>query len=162
MGGDFNAKHPQWGSRLANPRGRILYNVIRQESLSFLSTGQPSYWPSDTNKIPDLIDFFLIRGLSHKYYKVESCLDLSSDHSPIIATISNTIIESESLPILTNRLTDWDYFRELVNYNISLELPLHTPAELDAAVNSLTSTFQKSAWEATPCNTCLLYTSRCV
>ena len=82
VGGDFNAKHPQWGSRLANPRGRILHSVIRQESLSFMSTGQRTYWP-DTNKIPALIDFFLIGGLSHKYYKFESCLDLSSDHTPI-------------------------------------------------------------------------------
>ena len=43
------------------------------------------------------------------------CLDLSSDHTPIIATISNTIIEFESLPTLTNRHTDWDYFLSLIH-----------------------------------------------
>ena len=63
---------------------------------------------SDTNKIPYLIDFFLIKGLYYKYYKVDSYFDFSSDHTPIIATISNTIIDSESLLTLTNCNTDWD------------------------------------------------------
>jgi len=28
-----------------------------------LSTGKPTYWPTDPGKIPDLTDFFLIKNI---------------------------------------------------------------------------------------------------
>lgn len=59
VGGDFNAKHPWWGSRLANPKGKELYKCIQKNHYSSLSTGKPTYWPNDPTKIPDLLDFVL-------------------------------------------------------------------------------------------------------
>lgn len=47
-GGDYNAKHPQWGSRLTTSRGRELLKAIQAEHLSHVSTGEPTYWPSDS------------------------------------------------------------------------------------------------------------------
>lgn len=54
--GDFNAKHPQWGSRLTTSRGRELYKTITRLNLVTVSTGEPTYWPTDKKKIPDVID----------------------------------------------------------------------------------------------------------
>ena len=56
-----------------------------------LSTGKPTYWPTDPNKIPDLIDFFIIKDVSSKYMQIEDILDLNSDHSPIVLTLSKTL-----------------------------------------------------------------------
>lgn len=61
MGGDFNAKNIQWGSRLTTPKGKELYTAIRITGCEFISTGKPTYWPSDVTKIPDLIDFFITK-----------------------------------------------------------------------------------------------------
>lgn len=36
-GGDFNAKHLLWGSRVENPRGRIFFNSIQMNKLSVIS-----------------------------------------------------------------------------------------------------------------------------
>jgi hypothetical protein len=44
---DYNAKHPQWGSRLTTPRGQELLKAIQAKQLSHVSTGEPTYWPSD-------------------------------------------------------------------------------------------------------------------
>ena len=60
-GGDYNAKHPQWGSRLTTPRGRELLKAIQAEHLSHVSTGEPTYWPSDRRRVPDLLDFGVVK-----------------------------------------------------------------------------------------------------
>lgn len=45
-GGDYNAKHTLWGSRLTTPKGRELAKAIKSNNLQYISTGQPTYWPS--------------------------------------------------------------------------------------------------------------------
>lgn len=63
-GGDFNAKHLHWGSRIPSPRGRILLSIMQQNHFSHLSTYQPTYWPTNLRKIPNLLDFFLYYNLT--------------------------------------------------------------------------------------------------
>jgi len=41
------------------------------------------YWPTDTDKIPYLIDFYIIKNISSNYTQIENNLELSSDHSNI-------------------------------------------------------------------------------
>ena len=88
IGGDFNAKHTQWGSRLITTKGKELLGALRQLNCEALSTGKPTYWPTDTNKIPDLIDFFIVKNISNSYLQIEEGWDMDSDHSPIILTMS--------------------------------------------------------------------------
>jgi hypothetical protein len=45
--GDWNAKHTSWGSRLTTTKGRNLLRAITQQNINFLSTGEPTYWPTD-------------------------------------------------------------------------------------------------------------------
>jgi hypothetical protein len=56
-GGDYNAKHTDWGSRHITPRGREVLKTLACNNLAHLSTGHSTYWPSDMHKIPDLLDF---------------------------------------------------------------------------------------------------------
>ena len=76
MGGDFNAKHTAWGSRLVTTKGRELNQAATELSCSFLSTGEPTYWPTDLNKTPDVIDFFVSKNINSKYTQIESNFDL--------------------------------------------------------------------------------------
>uniref|UniRef100_A0A1B0DHR0 Endonuclease/exonuclease/phosphatase domain-containing protein n=1 Tax=Phlebotomus papatasi TaxID=29031 RepID=A0A1B0DHR0_PHLPP len=56
---------------------------MRNKSYNYLSSGEPTYWPSDRNKQPDLLDFAVSSGIDVNRCSVESCLDLSSDHTPV-------------------------------------------------------------------------------
>jgi hypothetical protein len=156
-GGDFNAKHVMWGSRLVNPRGRNLLKCVDDNNFNYLSAGEPTYWPTDPNKLPDLLDFFVTRGISQNYLNVTSSLDLSSDHSPVILTLSSTITLRECPPLLTNKRTDWDLFRDLVNSSLNLKIPLKNREDLDSAIEIFNSSIQTSAWKSTP--TCSIKTS---
>jgi hypothetical protein len=149
-GGDYNAKHNMWGSRINSPRGRQLYKCISNNHMSFVSTGEPTYWPTDRQKIPDLLDFFIVKGVSNNYLNVESSLDLHSDHSPIILTVSSTVILKEHPPILCNKFTNWDLFRKLFDQNVKLNISLKSPDEIDQAVELFNLSIQNAAWKATP------------
>jgi len=80
-GGDYNSRHTLWGSRLATTKGTESSKVIQEKNYSFLSIGTPTYWPTDGNKIPDLLDFFVTNGISSTYTDIQSSYDLTSDHS---------------------------------------------------------------------------------
>ena len=93
-GRDFNSKSTLWGSRLTTTKGSKLAKAIQAQNYSYLSTGSPTYWPKDANKIPDLLDFFITNGVSttYLYADVQASYDLTSDHITIIVTISMTIV----------------------------------------------------------------------
>jgi hypothetical protein len=48
-GGDNNAKHIVWGSRLIPPRVCEVLKTMGKNNLSHLSTSEPTYSPSDWN-----------------------------------------------------------------------------------------------------------------
>lgn len=63
-GGDWNCKHTHWGSRLTSTEGRELKKSMDKRKLK-LGTGEPTYWRTDINRIPDLVDFFIVKD---QYY----------------------------------------------------------------------------------------------
>lgn len=148
--GDWNAKHTVWGSRLITPKGRNLLACSQRNNLNFLSTGQPTYWPTDQNRIPDLLDFAVIKGISNIHYKIEPSLDLSSDHTAIIITLSTTVIWKEPVAKLCNKRTNWEQFQAIINTNINLKHRIKEPHEIEKAVQHLTEVIQDAAWKSTP------------
>lgn len=86
--GDYNAKHTHWGSRLVNTKGKQLYKTIIKATnkLDHVSPGNPTYWPSDLNKLPDLIDFEVTRNILRSLVKAEYLPDLSSDQFTSVGT----------------------------------------------------------------------------
>lgn len=141
-GGDWNAKHAMWGSRLTSPKGRSLYEAILSNSLTCLSSGHPTYWPTDTNKRPDCIDFFLTKGVAPNYTETKNYADLSSDHSPILLQISGTTQQRKRSFQITNKRTDWEAFREILDKEIILSHKINSPTELEEAISAITKSIR--------------------
>lgn len=149
-GGDYNAKHTQWGSRILNPKGRVLLKTIQSSNLKYLSTGEPTYWPADPKKKPDVIDFCVLKGIPSNFINAVSCIDLSSDHSPIIVTLNSMPIQKEKRPSLHNKKTNWDLFKEIIDNNLNTHLPLKSSNDIESAVLNFTKIVQQAAWSSTP------------
>ena len=149
-GGDYNAKHTQWGSRLINGKGRQLSRAMSENNLNYISTGSATYWPTDTRKIPDLIDFCVTKNVNQNCIIAEDCYDLSSDHSPIIITIGTNSLKTNAIPQLTNKRTDWNLFKNLFSRNCNLNIPLRNEQDIDTAVDQLTKNMTTAAVESTP------------
>ncbi|KAJ8735272.1 hypothetical protein PYW07_006892 [Mythimna separata] len=155
-GGDWNCKNTHWGSRLTTTKGRELKKCVDQNNLVTLGTGEPTYWPTDVNRIPDLVDFFVIKGLSDVYFNVESLLDSVSDHTPIVATFSISPMQRVQKPSLYNNKTDWNAFTEFLDDEVKLKVKLKTEEDIDEATFYITNLIQVAAWRSTPalkCNT---------
>jgi endonuclease/exonuclease/phosphatase family metal-dependent hydrolase len=149
-GGDYNAKHTDWGSRLITPRGREVLKTMEQLKLHHLSTGEPTYWPSDCNKLPDLLDFCVTKGIPSASASVRSCFDLSSDHSPVLITLNLCALNQAPRSRLCTSKTNWDYFRQLITENLTLRVPLKTETQIKDAVKYFNDIIQWAGWNATP------------
>jgi hypothetical protein len=72
IGGDWNATHTAWEARLITPKGRNLLQALASHNCHYLSTGEPTYWPTDLTKLPDLLNFIVTRCIPANYIQIES------------------------------------------------------------------------------------------
>jgi len=126
-----------------------LSSYYRPNNYSFLSTGSPTYWPTDTNKTPDLLDVFITNGISTNYAEVESSYELTSDHSPIIATLSTAIKNRQPPPRLHTSQTCWETYKNIIRDNVDLKPKLKTREDIVTATEDFISTIQQAAQLAT-------------
>jgi hypothetical protein len=122
---------------------------MERNDLKHLSTGEPTYWPSDRNKLPDLVDFCVMKGIPQDFAVAKSCFDLS-DHSPVLIALEARALNQEIQPCLNNRHTNWDDFRQLINKRFTLNVSLKTEKDIEAAVKFFNDTIQWAGWNATP------------
>ncbi len=149
IGGDLNAKHPSWGSRITTPRGRSLHNAICKYKCSTISPNMPTHYPADPNKRPDIIDFFIARNFSTNYIDIECLVDLSSDHLPLVLTINSNISKVKVVPRLTNKSTNWSTYREVSDNQFLMHAKIVTAHQLDDAVKKFTGTIVEAASKST-------------
>lgn len=118
-GGDYNTKHPWWGSRshIPTPKGRQLYNTIQNKNLKTLSTGEPTYWPSDSRKNPDVIDFCVTKGIPMNNMTICSTTTIRSFTSSGNTSIGMQIIKNKNPPMLANKRTNWQIQKNIKRTN---------------------------------------------
>jgi len=148
-GGDCNAKHTHWGSRVIAPIGCKLLKAMQKENLMHISTGEPTYWPSDSRKIPDLLDFGITKGTPAHSIQVVAGYDQSSDHSPVLLTMHTRITPQTCPPTLTSKTTNWMTFQNSINENLTLQAPLKTDRDIEDYVHHLVQIIQQAAWFST-------------
>lgn len=150
VGGDYNAKHIWWGSRVLNPKGRELYKCIQKYHYSVLSTGSPTYWPSDINKIPDLLDFVVYKGISERCLDIKDSDELSSDHSPIILNFCTVLQSIQKKVNIFSPKTDLEAFKYWIQKNINLNSSINNGEDLDMVVEDFTNLIHEAAALSTP------------
>jgi hypothetical protein len=146
----LNPKHTDWGSKLITPRGCEVLKTMDRNNFKHLSTGELTYWPSDRNKLPDLVDFCVTKGIPQDFTVAKSCFEQSSDHSLVLITLPSHALNQEKQPSLSNRHTNWDDFRHLINQRITLNVSLKTKEDIEVAIKFFNNTVQWAGWNATP------------
>jgi len=72
--GDYNAKfnywESYWGSRLANPKDRAFHKTINKQR-NIISQSMPTYWPTDQKKVPDIIEFGVIKDIAEHTFQLK-------------------------------------------------------------------------------------------
>jgi hypothetical protein len=80
--------------------------------------------------------------------------------APMI-TLKVHALNQEKQPSLSNRHTDWDDFRHLINQRLTFNVSLKTEEDIQAAVKFFNHTIQWEGWNATPEHTDTLKTHDC-
>jgi hypothetical protein len=65
---------------------------LENNNFRHLSSGGPTYWPSDRKKLPDLVDYCVTKGIPCNFADAKPYLELSPDHSPVFVTLSTQTI----------------------------------------------------------------------
>jgi hypothetical protein len=92
------------------------------------------------------VDFYVTKDIPQDFAVTKSCFDLSSDHSPVLVTLSTQAQNQEKQPSLCNIHRSWDAFRHLINERLILNVPLKTEEEIEAAVKFFNDTIQWAGW----------------
>jgi hypothetical protein len=149
LGGDYNCKHPRWGSSVASPRGRLLHDVAYRLRLEFFYPVEPTHYP-DSGHIPDVLDFFVTKNVDQYCLPPRVIHDLSSDHIPVILNVSTSPSMKQRPESLIRYPFNWKCYRNTVEELTNLKIPLKTPTDIDQAVSFLTRTIQTAATIAGP------------
>jgi hypothetical protein len=67
-----------------------------------------------------------------------------------LITLAADALGHENELILSNRHTNWDEIRRLVNERLTLNIPLETEEDIEAAAKFFNDTIQWAGWNATP------------
>ena len=131
-----------------NPKGSELYRyIVNSNYYSVLSTGNPTYWPTDATKISDVLDFAVFSEISCQLLDIANIDVLSFDQ--LIATL-NTTFEPDITKTIINGRTDLKSFSTWIERNINYNISLKTPAEIDDAVERLYYVIHKAGFLSTP------------
>ena len=90
----------------------------------YVSTCEPTYWPSDKRKVPYLLDFGITNGIPAQSIQAVAGFDLSSDHSPVLLNMHTIITPQNCPPTLSSKTMDWVTFQNYINENLPSKFPL--------------------------------------
>ena len=138
LGGDYNAKHVSWNSRLINARGRQLFRHAEDHDYSFIGPLSPTHFPPNPEHRPDVLDIYALRtpvGVTEISTKDE----LNSDHSPVLLTLATQALPH---PLLNKpvRTVDWARFTATLSQITCPSTQFLNLPDLNQAITTYTNT----------------------
>ena len=86
FGGDRNAKHTDWNSRLITSRGRKLARHADRNKYAISAPDSLTYYPHQGNAKTNVLDIFL-HDMELPVLDVVTLDELNSDHNPVLFTV---------------------------------------------------------------------------
>ncbi|UYV80173.1 hypothetical protein LAZ67_18001880 [Cordylochernes scorpioides] len=129
--GDWNSKHPLWGSRTSNNSGTVLHNFSEKESLDIVAPSSPTHYSPLGN--PDFLNIAILRNIPWTS-RIKTLDALSSDHLPVILELT---CPKDEFTTSACRLTNWVHFQQDLISSTPPRVPLKTEANIDSAVTIL-------------------------
>jgi hypothetical protein len=80
---------------------------------------------------------------------VASCIELTSVHTPVLITVFINVLGKPKKPSLYSKTTEWNCFRETLEEQLPLMIPLKTEIDIEEAVEYITEALLNAAWQAT-------------
>ncbi len=148
IAGDFNAHNPLWGGTRTCPRGSILENIIDQQNLILLNSGNHTHFSMASNTFSS-IDLALCSPSLSTMVEWTVLDDLhGSDHFPTLVHFNVPDLDVIYPPRWLFHRADWDTFSE------KIIMPDHFSNNIDTLVAQFTDAVLRAATIAIPKSTC--------
>lgn len=145
--GDWNATHPAWDCRRANPTGNTIYRYLLgggNHNINLSHTDEPTFYPSN-GAHPSTIDFLPTKGnINPKNLNV--IYEMNSDHYPVAFTIPSSLRPRNKYKEI--RTINWVDYKRFLNAKFNNDedvLMPKTKTEIDTAVKTLIEWIQEAA-----------------
>jgi hypothetical protein len=119
VAGDLNSKHTYWGCRVNNPNGVKLQTFIANTSYSIAVPNEPTYFSTDINRLPDILDILLLKSIPFVCMQ-ETLAELDSDHVPVKITLNSTSQSYQYNNLLIKGKPNWDIYSNQIKTNLKI------------------------------------------
>lgn len=107
--GDFNAHNLIWNGRTTCSKGRILEQYTVNRNINILAPSEPTHYSHRGSHT--IIDLALIKNVNQSC-NISASHDLSSDHKPVLLTISGNRYQDTFL----KKIVVWPHFRRIIKF----------------------------------------------
>ena len=116
--GDFNCTHTQLGNRTNNTVGKSIVNLINQGNLIHLGPQFPTFIRHESATNPDKV-------FSNKHNYLNTFIEqgniTSSDHIPIVLTVSTRPIYVKRSETYQYKRANWEQFKQILERKITIK-----------------------------------------
>ena len=148
---DLNANHPILGYNHTNVKGRQVNSLIQNGLIQHIGPDFPTYYTCRRGTTPDII---LTNHRTYHNHNITPGPLTTSDHIPIILTISTTPILIPTTPRPNFRRADWKKFKnqvtDILDNNTLNDMTLET---IDLAIENWHQAINRATKESIPTTT---------
>lgn len=150
IAGDVNAKHTCWNSRSVNQAGVALLEMFEETDTPFgiIAPNEVTYIPHNENQQSDVLDIALVRNVNMNI-QIRALNELSSDHSPVVLTLSGKLKEINKKVVLNYAHANWEQFQNDIIENLPNQ-QIENQEDLERSVQILTGIIQNAINENIP------------
>ncbi len=146
--GDFNSSHTRLGNRTNNIVAKSIINLKEQGNLIHLGSQFPTYISHNTATNPDKV-------FSNKHNYLSTLIELgditTSDHIPVILTVSTTPIYIKAKESFQYTKGNWEKFKGILNDKLTVKnLDNCTTYDFDQKFTNWINTFKHAMDESIP------------
>ncbi|HMG39082.1 MAG TPA: reverse transcriptase domain-containing protein [Nitrososphaeraceae archaeon] len=123
--GDFNAHSKLWGCSNTDQRGKIIEEILTENNLIVLNTGQSTYITSNQSNSHSVIDLSISSqdiALNARHNVTNT--NMGSDHYATITTINEEVIMEDDLSMHIWKLkkADWKTYKEISKLSLTKDV----------------------------------------
>ena len=149
--GDFNAHNKLWGCSETKRRGRIFEEILTENNLIVLNTGQATHITSNQSNVNSVIDLSIIpQDLALNARHIVTNSNMGSDHYACVTTFNEEfLIEYDlSMHMWKLRKADWKNYKEISSFSLSMDVIIDN--DCDATFNNIVDCITSIANQTIP------------
>jgi ribonuclease HI len=150
--GDYNSHNTWWGCTKNNIRGKLIEEILVENNMVVLNTGQATHITSNQSKLNSVIDLSISSlDLALNATHLVTNRNMGSDHYASITTINEEILIEDNISMKLWKLNkaNWKNYKELSNFAITKETI--TGNNIDESFHNIVESLTNLANQSIPC-----------